>query len=1008
MALHDACRAGNFTDVQQLVTAEKLEERVGEKTPLFIACENGHAAIVSFLLRQGAKPTAEGPERDTTLHIATKEAHVEIVRLLLDANATGSFINAKNKGGMTAFYIAAKFAQMEILQILKTKGADLNAWNNLEATPFYIASQNGHLDVMKQLDAWGADIRKERKGGFTPVYVAASFNQTEAVQWLYDKGFDATKASDEGAAPLYIAAQKGHIEVCRRLVKLGADPHRIRRGGFGPMYVACSFGQVEVVKFLIRQGVDMHRASNSGITPLGVAASKGHIGVVTELLRYGYEKAEDLQHALTQAKTPEVRDLIQKYINEKPAREKIDLTNADQEEEMAEEAEEKKIRERLANPALDDRPDGPDCLGYSKYAIALADVLCSGFTSLPVTVGIYAKWGSGKSFLMRKLQSEMKKRYRVEGTEEQAIFLHFNAWSYSGTDNIWAGLIVDVYQAISKKYGRVQTVHVLAERSIWATVLTGLMLFLLVAALIILPIFFREHIENVAGAIVALIAGAAGFGIYAIHLLRSLLKMRLSSLLGAAPDTVFAESLGFMHLIRGVMSRLTQLVIKNEGKVIIFIDDLDRVPNERALSVLEAIQLLFMESLEPFTAKIKYYKKGRRNSKKKRKKNKKKKKEEEQKDNSNPPFLVFLLVDPRIVVQSIEHGFGDVLRDSGVTGHEYLDKLVQIPFTLPRIDDNHLGQFVDYIIPDVADDSETDSSEDETQPLLPTGPDTPALPSPIQDTPDPTLGVNESITMVNMDELNADIEGAGLDDDDEELANTPYKKREKSPGMGRSERKALARLLSEKFVDRNPRRLKRIVNIYNLGRLLLPADQSPEKLMQWILMSEQWPLRTCFILQTVLDDHELRHAAHIYAEIADDDAEETDMPKVREHATFQDNDTLLKVYFQIEHHLYLGDDSSEIHKPLKALSFLEGDLEGFDIILQQIGRSITVTDILQLQYLSFNLSLDVQETVARYLAQHREFDEITKTYKKVFRKDAIKRMIARNRRMETPTSPMKE
>lgn len=43
-------------------------------------------------------------------------------------------------------------------------------------------------------------------------------------------------------------------------------------------------------------------------------------------------------------------------------------------------------------------------LGYELYSSALADMLSEPSLSMPITVGLYAKWGSGKSFLLAKLR----------------------------------------------------------------------------------------------------------------------------------------------------------------------------------------------------------------------------------------------------------------------------------------------------------------------------------------------------------------------------------------------------------------------------------------------------------------------------------------------------------------------------------------------------------------------------------------------------------------------------
>ena len=43
-------------------------------------------------------------------------------------------------------------------------------------------------------------------------------------------------------------------------------------------------------------------------------------------------------------------------------------------------------------------------LGYDLYSSSMADILSEPSLSMPISVGLYAKWGSGKSFLIGKLK----------------------------------------------------------------------------------------------------------------------------------------------------------------------------------------------------------------------------------------------------------------------------------------------------------------------------------------------------------------------------------------------------------------------------------------------------------------------------------------------------------------------------------------------------------------------------------------------------------------------------
>ena len=52
-------------------------------------------------------------------------------------------------------------------------------------------------------------------------------------------------------------------------------------------------------------------------------------------------------------------------------------------------------------------------LGYDLYSSALSEMLSEPSLHTPITVGLYAKWGSGKSFLLSQLKAEMKSFARL-------------------------------------------------------------------------------------------------------------------------------------------------------------------------------------------------------------------------------------------------------------------------------------------------------------------------------------------------------------------------------------------------------------------------------------------------------------------------------------------------------------------------------------------------------------------------------------------------------------------
>jgi predicted DNA-binding protein (UPF0278 family) len=67
-------------------------------------------------------------------------------------------------------------------------------------------------------------------------------------------------------------------------------------------------------------------------------------------------------------------------------------------------------------------------------------------------------------------------------------------------------------------------------------------------------------------------------------------------------------------------------------------------------------------------------------------------------DESGAPFFIFLGLDARVLVKAIEQRYGRVLVEAGITGYEYLDKIVQIPFRIPPPAAKELEEYVSSLL----------------------------------------------------------------------------------------------------------------------------------------------------------------------------------------------------------------------------------------------------------------------------------------------------------------------
>jgi ankyrin repeat protein len=204
----------------------KTQSKLGRTALILAAKRSGSAALVSWLLANGADAGARDTNQDTALDMAARTGDVEAVRVL---------IGNKNQFGNSVLPNAVKSKQVAVVQMMLAKGADVHAAVSLQRQ-----MRNGPIAI----------------GNMTPLMWAAAFGSPEMIGLLLDAGADVNAKDVRGMTPLMLA-------------------------------VASETQDVGVLKLLLRAGADVNVVSNSGETALDWAEKFGDRSVLAALRASG-------------------------------------------------------------------------------------------------------------------------------------------------------------------------------------------------------------------------------------------------------------------------------------------------------------------------------------------------------------------------------------------------------------------------------------------------------------------------------------------------------------------------------------------------------------------------------------------------------------------------------------------------------------------------------------------------------------------------------------------------
>ncbi len=338
----------------------------------------------------------------------------------------------------------------------------------------------------------------------------------------------------------------------------------------------------------------------------------------------------------------------------------------------------------IAIRALADKPSDVDLLGFTDYAEALADFIKEPKTEKPLTIGIDAAWGMGKTTLMKMLQQRLAGTGRMTWGRQSFPTIWFNAWKYDEEESLWAALVLEILGQIRRQLTWWQRTRLSLQLNwkrfdwglLWQKILKYLVIYVFLVGILGTLTFgiaslwlgatwqeswqkLWQYIQLVGGLGFLTAIYAAGKQVF--DSLTNPFNLKLEQYI-RQPN--YAERVGFLAQFEADFKRVID-VVTEEGKwpLIVFIDDLDRCAPPKPVEIIEAINLLL-----------------------------------------DSQYCVFILgMDAQTVAGSIEAKYKDLLEKlveddapgSLTLGQRFLEKIIQINFRIPKVDPDVMASFVD-------------------------------------------------------------------------------------------------------------------------------------------------------------------------------------------------------------------------------------------------------------------------------------------------------------------------
>ena len=276
-------------------------------SPLKIALCSGSVdiaeAMLEYTMKQdsishgvGAVTFHYGHKENSDEHCAAQGELTEMVNLHQDKYSESINCNAVDAYGNTSLHIAAREGHEEVVKQLLEQDAELaNVPGKNGYLPIQLAVMENQPAVIKLLSHYCVAQDVTDQNGYTLMHLAAKCNCAEAAKQLLCDGHRPDVKDNCGYCPIHVAALHGSHTVIEVFLQHDMGMLSLRgRNGYTVLHCAAQGGQVEVVEFICSnysRAININAVANIGDTPLHVAVTStaSTAGMIKALCKFGAE-----------------------------------------------------------------------------------------------------------------------------------------------------------------------------------------------------------------------------------------------------------------------------------------------------------------------------------------------------------------------------------------------------------------------------------------------------------------------------------------------------------------------------------------------------------------------------------------------------------------------------------------------------------------------------------------------------------------------------------------------